>query len=342
MFLSAGVIFTSPTMQLVSAFNVNLSTGSRSVPISSSVLYSRDTSRDSSAVEEKGEGHGSQHPMSSRRDVFKIFTTASAAMLSSSLNPDLASASSDDDDAASESAERKFKVLVMGGTGFVGSEICNKLNAMGIGYVSTSRDGRDGTIALDFSDPKLDIASKVEDIVKQNDCTAVISTVGAIGTGENVRTVNAGTGIAAVGAKKAGVEKFVYISVAPEVKDSVKGIQALQNYMEGKRSSEDSIKTNFAGGYTLVEPTFIYGGDKFALNPPRVADGYGRLVEGLLSSAPFRAAAGVSPGIIGVALEPPVKVSSVAGAAIAGALGLPSKPVLDTYDEINKSAGLLL
>lgn len=308
------------------AFNVNVNVPRNKFKyptLSRSSLYSSADDNDD---------HVQLDSVSSRRDVFKIFSSSAAIAATASFTKPMSAS-------AIPNVSGAGKVLVLGGTGFVGTEICSKLKELGIEYISTSRDGRDGTIALDFANPALDIASTVEEIAK--DCTAVISTVGAIGTGDMVRTVNAGTGIAAAGAKKAGVKNFVYISVAPEVKDSVKGVKALENYMEGKRFSEDSIKTNFAGGFTLIEPTFIYGGDKFALNPPRVADGYGRLVEGLLSSAPFRAAAGVSPGIIGVALEPPVKVSSVAGAAIAGALGL-SQPVLDTYDEINKTAGLLL
>ena len=264
--------------------------------------------------------------VSSRRGFLEIAGTsiATAVILSAAPNPACAS-------------EYSGKVLVLGGTGFVGREVCQKLKALGVDYIATSRDGRDGTIALDFTDVSVDISSKVQEIAK--DCTAVISCVGAIGTTEDVKVVNKGTGLASYGAKTAGVKKFVYISVAPEVKESVKGISALDNYMEGKAFSEDAMKKNFADGYTIIAPTFIYGGDKFGVNPPRVADSYGRLVEGLLSSGPFRAAASISPGFIGVALEPPIKVSSVAGAAVAGALGL-SQPVLDTYDKINEAAGL--
>ena len=189
----------------------------------------------------------------------------------------------------------------------------------------------------------MDIVQTVEEMAKG--CTGVISCVGSIGTDKD-QLVNSGTGKAAIGAKKAGVKNFVYISVAPEVRDSAKGISFLKDYMDGKSFSEDSIQSNFSGsggdgcGYTIIAPTFIYGGDKFAINPPRVADGYGKLVEAILSSGPFRFAAGISPGIIGVALEPPIKVSSVAKAAVAGALGL-SSSVLDTYDEINEAATLI-
>jgi len=264
--------------------------------------------------------------LSSRRGFLEIAGTsiATAAIISA---PNPASAS-----------QYSGKVLVLGGTGFVGKEVCQKLKALGVDYIATSRDGRDGTIALDFTDLSVDISSKVQEMAK--DCTAVISCVGVIGTTDGVKVANKGTGLASFGAKAAGVKNFVYISVAPEVKESVKGISAFNNYMEGKAFSEDAIKNNFVNGYTIIAPTFIYGGDKFGVNPPRVADGYGNLVEGLLSSGPFRAAASISPGFIGVALEPPIKVSSVAGAAVAAALGL-SQPVLDTYDEINEAAGLL-
>jgi uncharacterized protein YbjT (DUF2867 family) len=270
--------------------------------------------------------HSSQDSVSSRRGFLEISGSTIAAVALVASNPNVSSA-----------AAYSGKVLVLGGSGFVGSEVCKKLKSIGVDYIATSRDGRDGTFALDFTDSGVDIAGKVGDMAKG--CTAVISCIGAIGTPSD-QAINSGTGLAAMGAKAAGVNNFVYISVAPEVRDSAKGVSFLQSYMDGKAFSEDAIKTNFSTGYTIIAPTFIYGGDKFAVNPPRVADGYGRLVESVLSSGPFRFAASISPGIIGVALEPPVKVGSVAAAAVAGALGL-SQSVLDTYDEINEAAGLV-
>ena len=272
-----------------------------------------------------------------RRQLLQGLASSAMALTITSTNPTIASAEGTSN-----------KILVLGGSGFVGTQVCNQLQAKNIPYVSTSTNGRGGTIALDFTSG-IDIGATVKDIIKSNDITAVISTIGAIGTDDIVKTINSGTGLAAIGAKEAGVSKFVYISVAPEVKDSVKGISLLSNYMDGKAFSEDCIVKNFgssssssSSSYTLIEPTFIYGGDSYGLNPPRVADGpYGRFIEGLLSSSPLRAAASISPGIIGVALEPPIKVGSVAGAAVSSALGLSQDVVLDTYDEINAAAGLL-
>ena len=225
------------------------------------------------------------------------------------------------------------KVLVLGATGFVGSQVTKKLKSLGIEVIGTSRDGREGTMKLDFSDSSTSISKVVEQL--SSGCQAVISCIGAIGTAQD-GVVNTGTGLAAIGAKAAGVKSFVYVSVAPEVRDVSQNIDFLKDYMTGKLSSERSIQENFGGSgssFMLIEPTFIYGGDSFNVNPPRVAEGYGKLVEALLSSGVFRAAAKISPGIIGIALEPPVSVYDVADAAVVGALGY-SVSVLDTYDKI--------
>lgn len=260
-----------------------------------------------------------------RRDIFHVTGASISALIASTYsNPANALVSSSE------------KILVLGGTGFVGSQVCKKLQSMGIEYTATSRDGRDGTIALDFLKEE-DVTKKVEALSKG--FTAVISTVGAIGTDSDLK-VNKGTGLAAIGAKKSGIQRFVYISVAPEVRESATGISFLSDYMEGKKFTEDTIRKSNFDSYTIIAPTFIYGGDKFAINPPRVAEGYGKLVESVLSSGPFRYAAAISPGIIRVALEPPLNVATVADAAIASSLGL-SSSMLDTYDKIKSASNLL-
>jgi len=91
----------------------------------------------------------------------------------------------------------------------------------------------------------------------------------------------------------------------------------------------------------LVKPTFIYGGASFGLLPPRVSYDYGAGVEELLSLPPFRLLADATPGLIKVALRPPVCVDSVAAACVravtddAGA----APPVLDGTRDINAYSG---
>lgn len=234
------------------------------------------------------------------------------------------------------------KVLVLGGTGMVGSEVVRTLQDLGVAVVATSTDGRGDTVALDFRQSETNIASNIESMAQGY--TAVISCVGVIGT-DSDEVVNRGSGLAAQAAKKAGVQSFTYISVAPEVREFGGGFEFLQGYMAGKAFSEAAITNAFvSASYTLIEPTFIYGGDKFALNPPRVASGYGKVIESLLTSPPFRAATNIAPeGFIKIALEPPVAASSVAKAAVAGALGKlsSSTTVLDTHDKIVDASKLV-
>ncbi|KAG7364982.1 NAD-dependent epimerase/dehydratase [Nitzschia inconspicua] len=228
------------------------------------------------------------------------------------------------------------KVLVLGGTGFVGSRVVRALQEQGVSVTATSRDGRDGTVALDVT--KTDVAKEIESLAKG--FSAIISCIGAIGS-PNDGVVNAASGLAAQGAKAAGVERFVYISVAPEVKEFAKGIDFLDEYMKGKTFSQSAITSSFPNTATLIEPTFIYGGDSFSVSPPRVASFYGEFIEALLSSGPVRGITNIAPqGFIKIALEPPVSVEAVAAAAVNGALGSYSSGVteLDTYDKIKAAA----
>ena len=98
------------------------------------------------------------------------------------------------------------------------------LKAQGVEVLSTSTNGRDGTIAFDATKQDgIAIAKEIESLSKG--CTAVISCIGSIGT-PNDDAINAATGWAAKGAKAAGVKRFVYISVAPEVKEFAEGTTA--------------------------------------------------------------------------------------------------------------------
>ena len=259
-----------------------------------------------------------------------------ASLLVGVQSPLLASA----DDSVSTPVTKK--VLVLGGTGFVGSRVVDLLRGSGVEVVATSRDGRDGTVALDIL-TTADLSDRVKTL--SSGCQAVVACWGAFGTPDDGR-INAASGLAAVGAKAAGVDRFVTLGVAPEVEQAISGlVSQLQPYLDGKAFSKKTISSTFGSNEAIfIEPTFIYGGDKFGLKPPRVAGFYGSFIEGLLSSAPVRFVEGILPkgNIIEVALEPPVSVDAVASAAVAGALGkLASTPILDTHDKIKSASKAL-
>ena len=84
-----------------------------------------------------------------------------------------------------------------------------------------------------------------------------------------------------------------------------------------------------------MRPSFVYGGDAFNVAPPRVPSGYGKLVDGVLSSGPLRVASGIG-GPIGLALTPPCSVEDLAGAVVTGALG-GKRGIIDGTDAIKAS-----
>jgi len=244
-----------------------------------------------------------------------------------------------------------MKVTVMGGTGFVGSRVCKQCVAAGAEVTSVSQSGTVPAWAAGES-----WASEVTWVANEltrgsrealeaavGSPDVVVSCVGAVGF--DVQGLMLGNGVAnaeaAAAAKKAGVSKFVFVSVASEVADAKGWLPGFfGGYFDGKEKARAAIvEAVGTEGATFVQPTFIYGGDSFGLFPPRVNSAYGAGVEELLSLPVFRKLADITPGLIKVALRPPVSVDAVAGACTAAALGKVGAGALDGTDAINEAAG---
>jgi uncharacterized protein YbjT (DUF2867 family) len=237
-------------------------------------------------------------------------------------------------------------IVVLGGSGFVGSRVVHELVDHGDKVTSISKSGaipsyavgQEWTNKVNWVKADL-LLDPIDESLKGAD--AVVSCVGAIGFDEVVvREGNADANVKAVQqAKTAGSKKFVYVSVSDIVPEALGGV--LPSYFESKAIAEDAVKSAFPSSYTLVKPSFIYGGDEFILNPPRVASFYGSIVDSVLSSGPFRALASVSPALIKVAIVPPVSVEHIAQAIAASAVGLSTSSSLDGADAINGAAKLM-
>ena len=223
------------------------------------------------------------------------------------------------------------RILVLGGeTGFVGRAIVDKLETLGVPYVTSSRSK-----GVDLTSP--DAKEQVQALAKG--CTAVISTVGSIGTNDDER-VNAANGVAAEAARQAGCSRFVVIGNDPRVREFASGLPPLQGYATGKNAAEDVIRREFPNAYTVIQPTFIYGGDEFKVNPPRVPSNIGQVAEDVLGLYPLQAASNALPGILGVATSAPVSVQRVAAAAVNAALGVVEQAELSSREAIVQAASL--
>ena len=246
---------------------------------------------------------------------------------------------------ASDASKAPAKVVVVGGSGFVGSRVCDKLRAAGVAdVVSVSKSGGNGGVAVDLSSDAC--VSALTDAMKGADC--VVSCVGVFKPGDddamregngtyNVRVVDA-----AVAAK---VDRFVYVSVASIVPDALGGAESapvMAGYFAGKKMTEEAIANAFEDSKVcLVKPSFIFGGDAFSVNPPRVTQQYGDVLVKILGSGFVKSVAQRSPGPIALTLAEPVSVDDVAGAVCAGVFGRNQKMSCDGTDEIKACAAAM-
>lgn len=249
-------------------------------------------------------------------------------------------------------ATPSISVTVLGGTGFVGSRVCASLVGAGASVRSVSKSGRvpdwcsgeSWVSEVEWIDNELTRGSREGLMEAVGSPDSVVSCVGAIGA--DVQSLLVGNGVAnaeaAAACKRAGVKKFVFVSVASEVSDcaSWTPYYMKDGYFKGKADAEAAIVGAVgAENAHFVRPSFIYGGDSFGLFPPRVNVGYGSAVEEILSKGFFGTLADVLPGLIGVAFRPPVSVDAVAAACSGCAMGTIADNVLDGTAAINAATG---
>jgi nucleoside-diphosphate-sugar epimerase len=249
-----------------------------------------------------------------------------------------------------ESTKVSDRIVVLGGSGFVGSRVCQKLSTLGYDTVSISKSGKvpDWAAGQSWSSQVTWLAADVTESDLSDtfkNAMAVVSCIGTIGGSDEAMKLGNGAAneASALQAKNAGVERFVYVSVSRFVEEGLRNPirpDLLRAYFDGKRQAESAILSAFGEDRSaIIAPTFIYGGNEFSLSPPRVASGYGTLVERVLSLQPIRALAAAAPGPVGLALRSPVSVDAVAAAAAAAALGRPTAlGRLDGAEEINAAA----
>ena len=218
------------------------------------------------------------------------------------------------------------RVVVVGGTGFVGRRVVSELKRAGADVTAASRTAPSaGVLPADVSHLPVDLLAG-GDLGALAGFDTVVSCVGVIG-GEDADAV-AGNGEAnerAVEAAAAGgASRFVYVSVDSAVRDSgvqALGVAGLKGYFEGKARAEAAVTAAFPGDDSVIVcPSFVYGGDAFEFTPPRVPDAYGSAVEGLLSAGPLPKIAEKLPGPLKLVLAPPVKADNLAKCVAAGAL----------------------
>ncbi|XP_042488694.1 uncharacterized protein At1g32220, chloroplastic isoform X1 [Macadamia integrifolia] len=151
------------------------------------------------------------------------------------------------------------RIVVLGGSGFVGSAICKAAVSKGIDVVSVSRSGRPSS-SNSWVDQVTWIAGDVfyvnwDEILVG--ATAVVSTLGGFGNEEQMIRINGEANILAVGvAKEFGVPKFILISVHDY---NLPSFLLSSGYFTGKRKAESEVLSKYPYSGVVLRPGFIYG-----------------------------------------------------------------------------------
>lgn len=151
------------------------------------------------------------------------------------------------------------KILVLGGSGFVGSAICKAAVARGIEVVSLSRSGKPS-----YTGSWIDqVTWEAGDVFYANwegllrGVTAVVSTIGGFGTNEQMEKINGEANVVAVdAASRFGISKFILISVHDY---NLPSFLLTSGYFTGKRRAESEVLSKFPNSGTVLRPGFIYG-----------------------------------------------------------------------------------
>lgn len=151
------------------------------------------------------------------------------------------------------------RVVVLGGSGFVGSAICKAAVSKGIEVISLSRSGRptySGSWVDQVTWKSGDVFYVTWDEVLTG-ATAVVSTIGGVGSEEQMLRINGEANVVAVNAaKEYGVPKFILISVHDY---NLPSFLLSSAYFTGKRKAESEVLSKYPNSGVVLRPAFIYG-----------------------------------------------------------------------------------
>eukprot|EP00892_Ulva_mutabilis_P009713 jgi/Ulvmu1/7113/UM034_0019.1 len=211
-------------------------------------------------------------------------------------------------------------LLVFGGSGFVGTHVCQEAIRCGLPVTSISRSGRPANEREAWADA---VTWECADALQPESyshllasCLGVVSCIGLISPSSDdmLRVNGAANERIIAAAADAGVQRLAYVS-AHDFKFPG-DLWVMRGYFQGKRNAEAALRDRFPTGGVALRPGVIYGTRKWGSTSIPLGAVFGP-VESVLSLAPTKSLAAVP--LAGAAFVPPVSVKKVAKAAVAAA-----------------------
>ncbi|XP_054808254.1 uncharacterized protein At1g32220, chloroplastic [Prosopis cineraria] len=228
------------------------------------------------------------------------------------------------------------RVVVLGGSGFVGSAICKAAASKGMEVISLSRSGRP-TYPGSWVDQVTWISGDVfyvnwDEVLVG--ATAVVSTLGGFGSEEQMKRINGDANVVAVdAAKEYGIPKFILISVHDY---NLPSFLLSSAYFTGKRKAESEVLSKYPNSGVVLRPGFIYGKrrvDGFEIPLDLVGEPAERILRAIENfTKPLNSLPGSD-----LLLAPPVSVDDVA-LAVVNAVRDDDEFGIFTIDQIKEAA----
>ncbi|KAJ0730698.1 putative NAD(P)-binding domain, NAD(P)-binding domain superfamily [Helianthus annuus] len=207
------------------------------------------------------------------------------------------------------------KLLVLGGSGFVGSHICKEALNRGLSVSSLSRSGNysiQEPWAKNVQWHQGDLLSGSSWKEALSGVTSIVSCVGGFGSNSYMYKINGTANISVIrAAAEKGVKRFVYVSAA----DCGVMNYILQGYYDGKRAAETELLVRYPYGHVILRPGFIYGNRRVG-NLELPLGVIGSPLEMVLQHAKPLS----EVPLVGPLLTPPVNVTAVAKVAVRAAI----------------------